>query len=171
MYFKFIFRKHAPSIAAMRLTTFTDYTLRVLMYLGTRSDRTRLITIGDIATAYTISENHLTKVVHLLAKRGYIKTTRGRHGGMQLARTPEQINIGEVVRRTEDNLAPKECPDPCSPDCRILAVCKMHDILAQAIRAFYGVLDNYTLADLVRTPGNLATIFSTGDQPPSEPRL
>jgi Rrf2 family nitric oxide-sensitive transcriptional repressor len=129
----------------MRLTSFTDYTLRVLIYLGAHRDKERLATIGDIATAYGISDNHLMKVVHHLARQGYIETTRGNGGGMRLARAPDEINIGAVVR---GNL---RCP--------IVPVCTLRSVLAGAMRAFFEVLDGQTLADLVRPQAKLVRIF------------
>lgn len=135
----------------MKLTSFTDYTLRVLLYLGVRDGNERLATIGDIASAYAISENHLTKVVHHLARQGYIKTTRGKGGGMALALLPDRINIGEVVRGAEGNLALVECSRDGLPDCPILPACNLPPILSEATRAFFAVLEKYTLADLVRS--------------------
>ena len=93
----------------MRLTAFSDYSLRVLMYLGAHDDR--LATVGEVAAAYAVSDNHLVKVVHYLSQQGYIETTRGKGGGMRLAQSPERINIGRLLRRTEDNLALVECFD------------------------------------------------------------
>ncbi|MCE9640770.1 MAG: Rrf2 family transcriptional regulator, partial [Betaproteobacteria bacterium] len=107
----------------MRLNTFTDYTLRVLIYLGAREGGERLATIGEIAVAYRISEDHLRKVVHHLAKQGYVKTTRGKGGGLQLARAPHEINIGTVVRSVEENLPLVECFEPGNLRCPITAAC------------------------------------------------
>lgn len=149
----------------MRLTNFTDYTLRTLLYLGARGGDGPLSTIGDIAGAYGISENHLMKVVHHLARHGYIQTTRGKGGGMRLARPPEEINIAQVIRSTEENLALVECFRHGQPDCVILPACNLPRVLAQAMRAFFAVLDEYTLADLLRTPGEMVKIFATAGAP------
>lgn len=142
----------------MRLTHFTDYALRVLMYLGSNARTDRLSTIGDIATAHGISENHLMKVVHHLARHGYIETTRGKGGGMKLARAPELINVGEVVRGTEDDFALVECFGPKNRDCRcpIVRTCALSETLAQALDAFFKVLDAQTLADAIKPRSALA---------------
>src|SRR5512147_889263 len=134
----------------MRLTTFSDYSLRVLMYLA--ADRERLATIDEIAAAYKISRNHLMKVVHLLARSGYLETVRGKGGGMRLARAPERINVGEVLRATEDGFALVDCFEDGHVDCRIARACVLKNAIAQALEAFLRVLDGYTLADLV-VPG------------------
>ena len=131
----------------MRLTTFTDYSLRVLMYLAL--DPERLATIPEIAAAYGISENHLMKVVHQLARTGVIESIRGKGGGVRLARRPEQIRLGEVVRTSEGNAAVVECFSPASNSCRIAASCRLAGVLAEAFDALYESLDAYTLADIV----------------------
>jgi Rrf2 family nitric oxide-sensitive transcriptional repressor len=136
-----------PLIAAMRLTTFTDYSLRVLMYLAL--DPERLATIPEIAAAYGISENHLMKVVHQLARSGVIESIRGKGGGVRLARSPEQIRLGEVVRTSEGSGAIVECFTPESNTCRIAPSCKLASVLAGAFNALYESLDAHTLADLV----------------------
>ncbi len=150
----------------MRLTTFSDYSLRVLIYLGTAPGR--LATIEQIATAYGISGNHLMKVVHQLAQHRYIETVRGKGGGMRLARVPEAINVGQVVRATEDSLALVECFEGGASDCRIERACVLKQALGQALDAFLGVLDRYTLADLIGPAQPLAR--SLGMPVPARPR-
>lgn len=144
---------------AMRLTSFTDYTLRVLMFLGAHSDEQRLITIGEIAGAYRVSENHLMKIVHHLSKHGYVVTTRGKGGGMRLAREPESIRIGEVVRAAEGDLALVECFEPGNLNCPITPVCTLRGVLGNALDAFLDVLDRYTLADLLQPRSKLIKVF------------
>ena len=131
----------------MRLTTFSDYAFRVLIYLGGAQE---LATIADIANAYGISENHLMKVVHQLARLGYVETVRGKGGGMRLARPPREINVGEVLRATEDGFALVECMGEGGSDCRIARACALKGALGEALSAFLETLDRYTLADLVR---------------------
>jgi Rrf2 family nitric oxide-sensitive transcriptional repressor len=132
----------------MRLTTFSDYAFRVLIYLGAAPQG--LATIADIAGAYGISENHLMKVVHQLARLGYIETVRGKGGGMRLARPAAQINVGEVLRATEDGFDVVECMREEGSACRIQRACALKGALGEAMEAFLAVLDRYTLADLVR---------------------
>lgn len=140
----------------MKLTSFTDYSLRVLLYLAAQPGRRG--TIADIAQAYGISEHHLTKVVHSLGRQGWIETVRGKGGGMLLAKAPEQIRIGRVVRDTEGAAVPAECftADGC---CRIDGACKLKGVLAEAMKAFYAVLDEYTLADIARNGQVLAKVL------------
>ncbi|HEY1934000.1 MAG TPA: Rrf2 family transcriptional regulator [Acetobacteraceae bacterium] len=130
----------------MRLTLFTDYTLRTLIYLAVRPER--LVTIADIANAYGISTNHLMKVVHQLATAGDVTTVRGQHGGLRLARPAKEINIGAVVRRTEADFAIVPCFGT-ETTCVIQPDCILAGVLDEAVRAFLAVLDGRTLADLV----------------------
>jgi len=132
----------------MRLTAFTDYSLRVLIYLGTAPQG--LATIDRIAEAYGISANHLMKVVHQLGQAGYVETVRGKGGGLRLARAPASINVGEVVRRTEDGFAVVECFDEDSERCAIAPSCVLKRALHEAVDAFLETLDGYSLADLVK---------------------
>lgn len=143
----------------MRLTHFTDYTLRVLIYLGMHQREESLATIGDIATAYGISENHLMKIVHHLARQGYVETIRGKGGGMRLARAPEEIRIGDVVRGTEEDLAIVECFGAGRSNCPIVPACALRGMLAGAIDAFFAVLDGRTLADLLEPRKQLVSIL------------
>lgn len=126
----------------MRLTLHTDYALRVLLYLGAREGR--LCAISEIAKAYGISQNHLMKVVHQLGKSGYVKSVRGRFGGVALARPAADIRVGEVVRQTEDGFALVDCAS-----CVIAPACGLTGVLAEALGAFMAVLDGYSLADLL----------------------
>ena len=149
----------------MRLTNFTDYAVRVLIYLGAHRAKNGLATIGDIAAAYGISENHLMKVVHHLAKQGYIETTRGKGGGMRLARAPELINIGAVVRGAEEDLAVVECFEEGNLNCPIVPACALRGVLARAMGAFFEVLDGQTLADLLGPQARLVRIFRNAGRP------
>lgn len=134
----------------MRLTIFTDYTLRALMYLGMNRDR--LVTIQDIADLHTISKSHLTKVVHQLGVAGLIETVRGRNGGLRLNREPNQINIGEVVSMSEPDFFMAACFGSEHTSCAHQGDCRLTAKLAQATQAYLNVLDGVTLADLLPGP-------------------
>lgn len=131
----------------MRLNSFTDYSLRVLMYLAAQPDRRA--TIGEIAACFAISRNHLMKVVQFLGKAGLLRNVRGRGGGLELARAAATINVGAVVRATEGAARPAECFDREANTCVIVPGCRLRGVLAEAVAAFEAVLDRYTLADLV----------------------
>lgn len=141
----------------MKLTAFSDYTLRVLMFLAI--ERGRLATIPEIAAAYGISENHLTKVAHRLARSGVIESVRGKGGGIRLAREAEDIRLGQIVRASEGGGAIVECLSDEPGACRIAPACRLTAILARAFDALYASLDEYTLADLVREPQKLSAIL------------
>jgi Rrf2 family nitric oxide-sensitive transcriptional repressor len=131
----------------MRLTVYTDYALRVLMYLAVHVDP--MPTIGEIAATFHISRNHLMKVAYDLGQAGYIDTVRGKHGGLRLARQPAEIGLGEVVRKTEPDLALVPCFEPIAAHCVLSSNCRLRGALYEAQAAFLDVLDSFTLADLV----------------------
>ncbi len=134
----------------MKLTAFTDYSLRVLIYLA--ADTTRRATIAEIAESFGISENHLVKVVHFLGKQGWIETVRGKGGGILLAMPPRQVGVGKVVRDTEGAAMPAECFPEDGGNCVISDACRLKGVLGEAVKAFYAVLDRYTLEDISAQP-------------------
>ena len=143
----------------MKLTTFTDYSLRVLIYLATQHGRRA--TIAQIAGVFKVSENHLVKVVHYLGKNGWLANVRGKGGGLELAHAPARINIGCVVRQTEGSAVVAECFSDAGSHCVIARSCRLKGVLGEAVKAFYAVLDRYTLADLVRNRHELAKVLFT----------
>lgn len=142
----------------MRLTTFSDYTLRVLMYLALEPER--LATIPEIAAAYGISENHLMKVVHQLARSGVIESLRGKGGGIRLARPAEDVRLGAVVRASEGDAPIVECMDPEKNTCCITPACQLNSILMRAFDALFNTLDEYTLADLMGKKHAIAKLLN-----------
>jgi Rrf2 family transcriptional regulator, nitric oxide-sensitive transcriptional repressor len=143
----------------MHLTLHTDFALRVLIETAVKGDR--LSTIRDIAKSFSISKNHLMKVVHDLSRKGYLETVRGRNGGLRLTRPPAEINIGRVVRDMEGEIAVLGCLE--GPGfCRIERVCVLRRALRDATAAFLAVLDGYTLADLIKPRRALASLLLTG---------
>lgn len=135
----------------MQLTRFTDYSLRVLIHLGNHPDG--LATVSELATLHAVSRHHLTRVVYELGLRGYIETVRGKGGGFRLARPPETIRIGDVVRDMEPSFELAECFRPDGSRCVLLPGCGLKGMLAEAGRVFLDSLDRHTLADLV-TPAS-----------------
>lgn len=133
----------------MRLTQWTDYSLRVLMYCAVHQQREQPVTITEIAEAHGISRSHLTKIVMTLSALGYLETTRGRGGGLRLLVPAEQIVLGEVVRQTETDFNLVECFDAAANQCRIAGQCGLKHVLADALGAYLAKLDAVTLADLV----------------------
>jgi Rrf2 family transcriptional regulator, nitric oxide-sensitive transcriptional repressor len=130
----------------MRLTLWTDYALRTLIYVGAKGGR--LATIAEIAESFDISKTHLMKVVNRLGRQGYIDTIRGKRGGIRLARPPAEIGVGAVVRETEEDLAVMGCLAETG-FCRIEGCCVLRHALREATLAFLHTLDDYTLADLL----------------------
>ncbi len=141
----------------MRLTRFTDYSLRVLIYLACEPGRRT--TIAEIAQAFEVSENHLTKVVHFLAQQGWVATVRGKGGGLALGCDAKALVVGEVVRRAEGGATPAECFDDDARHCTIARVCRLHGALREATAAFDAVLDGYTLADLVQQRATISRLL------------
>jgi len=141
----------------MKLTAFTDYSLRVLIYLAVQPGRRA--TIAEVAAAFGISEHHLVKVVHFLGKAGWLSNVRGKGGGFELARPAHHVGIADVVRDAEGDTALAECFGRSSGDCTIGAVCKLRGVLTEAGAAFHAVLARYTLDDLVRNREQLAAVL------------
>jgi Rrf2 family nitric oxide-sensitive transcriptional repressor len=135
----------------VRLTNFSDYALRILMYAAVQSDR--LITIEETAEVYGISRAHLMKVANQLTRAGYLKAVRGRSGGLALAKRPNRIKLGEVLRATEPDFTLVECFAP-EGNCLISPRCRLRGVLQEALSAFTGTLDRYTLADLILSPAD-----------------
>ncbi|BAQ18412.1 RrF2 family transcriptional regulator [Methyloceanibacter caenitepidi] len=142
----------------MRLTVYSDYALRLLMYVAVKDGD--LATIAEVAGAYGISKNHLTKVAYELGVAGYVETVRGRGGGLRLARRPERISLGDVVRHTEPDMALVPCFPPLDEGCAIERCCVLRKALHKAGEAFLEVLDGYTLADLARPRSALKSLLA-----------
>jgi len=144
----------------MRMTHHADYALRLLMYAALKDGE--LVQIKEVALAYGISKNHLMKVAFELGKLGFLETVRGRSGGLRLARPPQEITVGEVVRNTEENFSLVECFEPGSNACVITAPCRLRAILRKALGAYLAVLDQHTLADLIQPRSALGRILLAG---------
>ena len=144
----------------MQLTQYTDYALRVLIYVSLQKQQAR-VTVPEIAEHFQISRNHLIKIVYNLGTLGYLHTTRGKGGGICLQRAPELINLGAVIRDMEVRLDPVDC---ITQPCPILPQCALRGILHQARDQFLLVLDGYTLADLVRKPTGLRKLLQFDNQ-------
>jgi len=141
----------------MQLKAYTDYSLRVLIYLALRHGRT--VNISEIADHYGISRNHLVKVVHNLARGGFVRSRRGKGGGLELARGPAEIIVGSVVRYAEGPLRPAECFDAEKNRCMISGACGLAAVLQDACDSFLATLDRYTLADLVTERARLSRML------------
>ena len=141
----------------MRLTTFTDYSLRLLIYVAAAPGERA--TIAEVASAFGISENHLVKVAHRLGQLGFLANQRGRGGGLTLARPADSIVVGNVVRQAEGGDLPAECFDRRENKCVLAGHCQLERALGEALGAFYAVLGRYTLADLVANKRELARLL------------
>ncbi|PRH83159.1 RrF2 family transcriptional regulator [Arenimonas caeni] len=150
----------------MKLTDYTDYTLRVLIYLGLHQDE--LVTIQQVADGYRISKNHLMKIVNQLSQSGVVAATRGRNGGVRLALPPERINIGAIVRATEADFRIVECFDQVNNQCVLSPACRLRAAMHEALEAFFRVLDGLTLADVIANAGQIRALVaeqSLGERP------
>jgi Rrf2 family nitric oxide-sensitive transcriptional repressor len=139
----------------MQLTRFTDFGLRVLMYLTQCRDRPTAVTILEIAGRFDVSRNHLVKVVHFMSQRGWVSTLRGKGGGLRLAREPSAYRVGDLIKELEQQGPLIDCHEP---PCALDGACRLAGVLAQTLAAFYDALNAYTLADLVRDPTAAAII-------------
>jgi Rrf2 family transcriptional regulator, nitric oxide-sensitive transcriptional repressor len=141
----------------MRLSAYSDYSLRVLMQAALRSPER--VTVNEAAETFHISRNHLVKVVHDLGKAGYLATRRGIGGGFTLARRPEEIGLGDAVRLGEGSGVVINCRDHKRQLCRIFQACRLKGVLDEAADAFFAVLDRYTLADLLKQSSKMRTVL------------
>lgn len=147
----------------MRLTSFTNYALRVLMFAAVKGET--LSSVHEIADSYGISRAHLVKCVHLLGRWGYLESFRGRNGGFRLALAPDQITVGEIVRHTEEGLDLVECFNPDTNTCPLIEVCKLQLAFKKGLTAFLEVLDNVSVADLVAEKATLAKTLGIEPEP------
>lgn len=143
----------------MRLNVQTDYALRLLMHLAVNKDA--LITIAEVAERFRISRNHLMKVAHILGREGFVEAVRGRSGGLRLGRPPEDIRIGDVVRRMEGDFALVECFQGGKGECLIAPACRLKGALHKAMAAFLAALDQYTLQNLVTRNPDLKILLGS----------
>lgn len=141
----------------MHLSTYTDYSFRVLMYAASR--RPERVTVTEVASVFEISRHHLSKVVHNLGRSGYLRTQRGKSGGFTLARSPAEIRLGDIMRLVQEKEIVIGCGDKPKCPCRILPVCRLKSLLDEAARAYFAAMDGYTLADLAMDPSQLQSLL------------
>jgi Rrf2 family nitric oxide-sensitive transcriptional repressor len=153
------YRFNITRFGTMNLSYYTDYSLRTIIFLGLHPSA--VSSISQISEAFGISRNHLVKVVNHLARWGFIKSTRGRGGGLRLARDPAEINLGELVRRTETNFRLVECFDPSYNTCPLTAACELKTVMAEARNAFLKTLDRHSLADVLRRRKAMLALLDT----------
>ncbi|QFU25050.1 Rrf2 family transcriptional regulator [Shewanella eurypsychrophilus] len=140
----------------MQLTRYTDFGIRTLMYLAIQPERETLFRISEITEVFELSPNHVSKIVHHLGKLGYLETIRGKCGGFRLGKSPQEINIGQLVRALENSLAPIDCSKPY---CRLTPSCQLKGVLAEAVTAYLAVLDQYSLADIASNRESLLKLL------------
>lgn len=153
----------------MRMTQQTDYALRMLIYLALRGDAG--CTVSEVANAYDLSRNHLLKVARRLSQMGVVTTERGRSGGIALARAPEEITLGAVVREMEESFALVACMGGGETRCALNPACRLRGVVAEALNAYLAVFDRYSLADLVAERSALAGLLGLSLEPPAAPAL
>lgn len=141
----------------MRLTQQANYSVRILMYCAAKRDE--FAKVSEIARVYDISEYHLFKILPILVSNGFIITHRGRNGGLQLAKEPKDITLGEIIRAAEENFYLADCFDEGSYDCPLLSMCDFNQALNDALEAFLAALDRYTLADLTQKEGDMRSLL------------
>jgi Rrf2 family nitric oxide-sensitive transcriptional repressor len=141
------------------LTKFSDYSLRLLLYLGLHGDRT--VSIAEVSRAYGVSPHIMVKVVQHMVEEGLVITVRGRRGGLRLNKAPADINVGRVIRTTEPHWDLVECFDRARNTCPIEPACGLKSALKRAQRAFVGALDEYTLADFLPQAPSLIRLLNT----------
>lgn len=141
----------------MQLSAYSDYALRVLIQTALR--RPNRVTVDEVAETFGISRHHLVKIVHDLGRNGYLQTQRGIGGGFTLGRLPEEIRLGDVVRLCEETDTVINCIEKPGQPCRLYPACRLKGVLGEAAAAFFAVLDNYTLADLIRQPSKIRAIL------------
>lgn len=133
----------------MQLTLHSDYSFRILIYLANK--KSELVTIDEISLAYNISRHHIAQIVYKLGEFGFIETMRGKGGGIRLALMPEEVNLGEVLKKMESNFNVVECFDKKENACKINNVCKLKPLFYEATKLFLSVFENKTLADIILT--------------------
>ena len=148
----------------MKLTKFSDYSLRLLLYLAVHPER--VVSVREVSRAYGVSPHIIVKAVQLLVEQGLIVSVRGRQGGLRLAKEPSEINVGAVVRSTEPTLDLVECFDLATNTCPIEPACGLKGVLTRAQRAFFGVLNEHTLADFVPRAPALIRLLSRSPSTP-----
>jgi Rrf2 family nitric oxide-sensitive transcriptional repressor len=141
----------------MRISVYSDYSIRVLMQAALRQPER--VTVDEVAETFGISRHHLVKVVHDLGRCGYLETRRGIGGGFTLARPPEEIRLGDIVRLGEESETVIDCMDRNTHVCRLLSCCRLKGVLDEAAAAFFAVLDEYTLAELVKQPSKMRAVL------------